>query len=208
MRKRLLSLFFLCLVPALGLTACDSGGSSGGEINNEFSLDVTPKGSSEGATAQALRDKTLEGFAFFYSGQKPNGEDAFGIYLSGSDSFDSPQEGLFGFLGALNTTRLGTGEYSVIEPEQGLSSGSFGGVFYEDLGGDFRNAPFHIPQEGTVELTTSNESEVSGTVTIPTAFSITYDLTATPPTIDTTEVQITGSFTAESVDSFAEFSTP
>lgn len=207
--RRLFSLPLLCLALFFGLTACDSGGSNGGGVNNEFSMDVTPKSSSSGSVnaKAALRDTTISGFSFFYSGQNSDGEDAFGLYLSGNESFDNPQQGLFGFF-ARNSRRPGTGSYNLVSLEQEFDSGNFIGVLYEDFGGDFRDAPFYVPQGGTVDLNTSNDDEVSGTVTIPTAYAITFDLTTTPATVDTTEVRIEGSFTAKNVDNFVPLATP
>ena len=204
-------LLFLALLPfVLSLTACDSGGSNDEdpEINNEFSLDVSPKeGSSGSATAKSFRDTTITGFSFFYSGQNSDGEDTFGLYLNGNGSFDNPQQGLFGFL-ARNSQRPDDGEYNLVKLKQGFDSGNFIGVLYEDFGGNFRDAPFYIPQGGTVTLNTSAEGEVRGTVTIPTAYAITFDLTSTPATVDTTEVSISGSFTAKNVENFVPLQTP
>ncbi len=197
----LLSLF-------VGLTACDSGGSNGGSVNNEFSLDVSPKGSSSGSSAaKALRDTTIEGFSFFYSGQNSDEEDAFGLYLSGNESFDNPRQGLFGFF-ARNSQRPDAGSYDLVKPEQGFDSGNFIGVVYEDLGDNFQDAPFYVPQGGTVDLSKSTGDEVSGTVNIPTAYAITYDLSTSPPSVDTTEVSISGSFTAKNVENFVSLPTP
>lgn len=214
--KRLLLLPLLCLALVFGLTACDSGGSNGDdteETNNEFSLNVTPKSStSESATAKALRDTTIEGFSFFFSGQDSDGDDAFAIYFNDSESFSNQnaQDGLFGFL-ARETLRPDEGTYDVDNPDVGLNSGSFVGVLYEDFGDDgFQDAPFYIPQGSNNSFTidTSNEDEVSGSVDIPNAFAITFDLSTTPASVDTTEVSITGSFTAKNVDDFAAFATP
>lgn len=208
-RVRSSQLLCLALLPLLiGLTACDSGGSNGDSIDNKFSLDISPKNSSSGSVAaKALRDKTLNGFSFFYSGQNEDGEDAFGLYLSGNESFDDPQQGLFGFF-ARNSLRPDNGQYNLATLEQGFASGNFVGVVYEDFGTDFRDEPFYIPQGGTIDLNTSTEDEVSGTVTIPTAYAITFDLTTTPATVDTTEVSISGSFTAKNVGNFVPLQTP
>lgn len=217
--KRLFSLPVLCLaiLPLLfGLTACDSGGSNGDdteEINNEFSLDVTPKSSSSaGATAKVLRDTTIEGFSFFFSGQDSDGDDAFAIYFNDSGSFSgqNAQDGLFGFL-ARETLRPDVGTYNLDNPDVGVNSNSFVGVLYEDFGDDgFQDAPFYIPQgtNNSFTINTSTEDEVSGSVDIPDAYAITFDLSTTPFTVDTTEVSIKGSFTAKNVDDFAPFATP
>lgn len=210
--KRLLSLPLLCLALSFGLTACDSGGSNDGEteIKNEFSLDVNPESSSaRSVTAKALRDTTIDGFSFFYSGENRQGEEVFGIYLSGNESFSSQsaQDGLFGFLARNSSELPDTGEHDIVTLEQGFDSGDFISVLFEDLGTDgFQDAPFYVPQGGTVEFSTSTEDEVSGNVNIPTAYAITVNTSA--GTLDTTEVSISGSFTAKSVDTFAPLTTP
>jgi len=210
---RVLCIAFLPLF--VGLAACDSGGSNGGSVDNEFSMDVSPKGSDSGSSAaKALRDTTIEGFSFFYAGQSSGGENVFGLYLSESESFDTPQQGLFGFF-VRNSQRPGAGSYNLVGPGQGLvgpgqgfDSGNFIGMVYEDFGDSFRDTPFYVPQEGTVDLSESTGDKVSGTVDIPTAYAITYDLSTSPPSADTTEVTITGSFTAKSVENFVSVPTP
>jgi hypothetical protein len=213
--RRLLSLPLLCLALFFGLTACDSGGSNGGdgnEVKNEFTLDVTPKSSSSGSTtAKALRDTTINGFSFFFSGQE-DGNDAFAIYFNDSGSFSNAQDGLYGFL-ARESLRadLGTGTFDLDNPEVGLNSSSFVGVLYEDFGDDgFRDAPFYVPQgnNNSFTINTSNEDEVSGSIDIPDAYALTFDLSGSSPSVDTTEVSISGSFTAKNVDNAAQFATP
>lgn len=213
--KRLLSrrFLYLALFPLLfGLTACDSGGSDGNdaEVQNEFSLEVDSKSSTSGNVAsKTRRDTTIDGFSFFYRGQNQRGDEIFGIYLSDNESFSSQNasNGLFGFL-ARNSSQLpNTEEHDIVKLEQGFDSGDFISVLYENLStSGFQDAPFYIPQGGTVEFSTSTEDEVSGTIDIPTAYAITPNTST--GTLDTTEVSISGSFTAKSTDGFAPLTTP
>lgn len=212
--RHLFSLRSICvaLLPLLFVfVACDSGGSNGGEteVNNEFTLNVSPKtNGSESATAKASRDTTIDGFSFFYTGQNQAGEEAFVIYLSGNDSFSpqNVQDGLFGFL-ARNSAQPSPGQYNMVDLDQGFDSGNFIGLLYEDFGTDgFQDAPYYVPQGGTVDLSTSAEDEVSGTIDIPTAYKITINVES--GTVDSTEVSLSGSFTAKSAEEFAPLQTP
>ncbi|MFB6271795.1 MAG: hypothetical protein ABEL51_02760 [Salinibacter sp.] len=189
------------------LGACDSGGANGGDVKNEFSLDITPSSSASGSfAAKAGRDTTINGFSFFYSGQNPNGKNVFGLYLSGNESFSpqSVQDGLYGFL-ARNSTRPSSGQYNLVGLKQGLDSGNFIGVLYEDFGRAYQDAPFYVPRSGTVRLDTSSPDKVTGSIDL-TAYAITFNTAA--GTVDSTLVDITGTFTAKNVEDFAPLQTP
>lgn len=187
--------------------ACDSGGTNGGDVNNEFSLNVTPSNEAPSSLlTKAGPDTTINGFSFFYDGQTSDGEEVFGIYLSGTESFSAQkaQTGLFGFL-ARNSSRPSPGPYDVVATNQGVESGSFIGVLYEDFGMDgFQDAPFYLPQNGTVTLDQSSTDEVAGSVDL-TAYEITL---TTDGTVDSTLVDISGNFTAKDVEEFAPLQTP
>ena len=77
MNRRLsLRLFCFALLSVFVLSACDSGGSNGGEtVNNEFSFDISPTAASQSVVAKADPDTTLSGFSFFYSGTDSEGDE-------------------------------------------------------------------------------------------------------------------------------------
>lgn len=190
------------------ISACDSGGSND-EESNEFSLQITTSTASAVAP-KAVSDTTIDGYSFFYSDQHPQtGEEVFSIYLSGNESFseEGAQEGLFGFL-ARNTTRPSEGTYDLVDLDQGIESGDFVGVLFEDYGSDgYEDRPFYVPTSGTVTLSQSSSDRVEGSVDLN-AHAISFDFSSPTPTVDTTEVDITGSFSARDVQKFANLATP
>lgn len=191
------------------ISACDSGGSNGDETTNEFSLTVTTTNSS-GAMAKAVSDTTIRGYSFFYAGQNPDtGEEVFSIYMSGNDSFSdqSAQDGLYGFL-ARQSSRPNAGEYDVVHLEQEIDSGNFIGVLFEDVGSSgSNNEPFYVPDGGTVTLTSSTSDRVEGRVDL-TAEAISFNFSGATASIDTTDVQISGEFSARNVEQFANLARP
>lgn len=197
-----LRILFIALLPvALVLQGCDSGGSSA-EVNNEFSLTIEPTSSS--ATApEAVSQETVNGFSFFYDAENPEtGEQVFGIYLSNNESFSSgnASQGLFGFV-ARASGRPGSGDYQFASGGS-LQPSQFVGFLYRDIA-NIQTAPFYVIESGTLNLQTSTDSEVAGMVD---AEGTAYTFTDSGFTQES--VTITGTFTAEDVDTFVNFSTP
>jgi len=208
-----LRLFALAVLTAFLFSACDSGGSNGdGTVNNEFSLDISPTAKSKAVVASQNPDTTISGYSFFYSGTNPDGEEAFAIYFTGGNSFSpqSVQQGLFGFIGR-NEVRssTGTGTFSFAGPDQGFDSGNFIGILFEDYGttNQFGTNPYYVPQSGEVTIDKSTSNEVKGSVDF-TAYKLQIDTTGATPVVDSTEVDITGSFAAKDVQQFAPLVTP
>lgn len=191
------------------LSACDSGGGNEDETTNEFKLDVTTSSSSE-ATAKAVSDTTIRGFSFFYAGEDPEtGQKIFSIYMSGNDSFSqqTAQEGLYGFL-ARNSSRPDAGDYDVVHLEEGIDSGDFIGVLFEEVSSNGSyDKPFYVPDSGTVTLTKSTSDRVEGRLDL-TAKAITFNFSGTTATVDTTDVQISGEFSARDVQQYASLVQP
>ncbi len=191
----------VALLPFLFVTACDSGGSNGGSVDNQFSLTIEPASSSE-ATVEAVQ-KELNGFSFFYEGENPNtGESAFGIYLSDNESFSeqSATDGLFGWV-ARSSDRPDSGSYNFTDqPNPGTTN--FVGFFYEDFE-NFQNKPWHVIESGTIQINESSGNKVSGSIE---ATGTTFTFTDGGVTEET--VTITGSFTAKDVETFVAFNNP
>lgn len=187
-------LFVSALV--LSLSACDSGGSNEEEsINNRFSLTVTENG---GGAAAKQATETLEGFSFFATGtDQETGEQGFAVYMSDDENFSQQNatSGLFGL--AVRLSGLpGTGSYSVTEDGSVLEGGSdFALVLYKDFGS--QSGTVYIANGGTIELTTSNNDRVEGTIDVQ-AEGFTFSGT----TGETVSATITGSFTAKNVSTF------
>lgn len=188
----------------LTLSACDLSSVTDELIDNTFSLSISPASNASSTLAhasQSVRDKTIDGYSFFYDDTNPEtNEQVFAVYFTGGDSFGSgTKSGLFGFL-ARNSDRPEAGRsYTVIQQDRGLDRTNFLGTLYEDFGnGDFQSAPYYLPTGGTVTIDESNDDEVAGSVDME-AFKITVDTTESPP-VDSTRVQITGDFTARDVN--------
>lgn len=198
-----LRIFYVALLPlALLLQGCDSGGASA-DINNEFTLAIEPA-SSNATASEAASQATVSGFSFFYDAENPEtGEQAFGIYLSNSQSFssESASQGLFGFV-ARASGRPGTGTYDFANGDSGLGASQFVGFLYENIA-NIQSAPFYVIESGTLTLEASSGSKVSGSID---ATATAYTFTNSGMTQET--VTITGSFTAKDVETFVSFATP
>lgn len=206
----LLPFFFL-------VTACDSGGSNEEEdINNSFSFSISPTSSSSSAEAvPKVSEKDLNGFSFFIDTQDIDEaeEQAFAIYFNNEESFseENATEGLFGFV-ARASTQPGTGSYTLTSGRDGEPpSSDFIGLLYEDMSAQSTGgAPFYVFESGTLELTTSNDNEVSGQITA-TATAFSYEGSGENLELTEEEVEITGNFTAENLNTyidFGQFATP
>lgn len=184
--------------------ACDSGGSSA-EVDNEFNLNIEPTGSSASAVANVeSARKAVNGFSFFFDAEHPEtGEQAFGIYFNDGQSFsaDGATQGLFGFVARLST-RPSTGTYTFASGNTGVQSSQFVGFLYEDFS-NIQSSPFYVIESGTLTLDTSTDERVAGSIDA-TGTSFTF----ANGSLEQETVNITGSFTAKSVDVFAGFGTP
>lgn len=188
----------------LFMAACDSGGSGGEEVNNEFTLDVTPTSSSSNAQVRAIEDKTLNGFSFFFDAENPEtGQQAFAIYLSNSESFSrqSATQGLFGWI-ARGSDRPGSGTYS-LKSGADFSGSAFAGVLWESFGGGGQSAPFYVIESGTLTLDASSDDRVAGSID---ATATAFSFTSSGATQES--VTLSGSFTAKGVDEFVSLSSP
>lgn len=200
---------YLVFIPLLvAFTACDSGGSNGGEedFNNEFSFTVTPSSGTE-ATTSKVSQKNLDGFSFFVDTDDIENaeEQAFAIYFSGSESFSQQNatQGLFGFV-ARQSTQPSPGEYTLTDGADGEPAPSdFIGFLYEDFQSQ-GSSPFYIVQSGTLTLSESNDSVVSGEITA-TAKAITIEGSGEDMQYTEEEVEITGEFKAENLDTYVPF---
>jgi hypothetical protein len=198
---RLLSLVLLSVL--FTLSACDVSSVTDELIDNTFSLTIAPTSSAEASLAspsKAARDKTVDGYSFFYDDTNPEtNEQVFAIYFTGGESLGGDAKGgLFGFL-ARNSDRPDTGSYTVVQQDQDLNRSNFVGALYEEFGsGDFQGAPYYLPTGGTVTIDESGSGEVAGSVDID-AFKVTVDTTESPA-VDSTRVEITGEFTARDVN--------
>lgn len=203
MHRSLSLLFTLALLPlVLVLSACDSGGSNDNAVNNEFTMTIEPESNSSSAAVEAQQEE-VSGFSFAVEGENPEtGQQAFGIYLSGEESFSeqSATDGLFGFL-ARSSGQPSAGSYSFTDDPSGIDEEDFVGVLYRDFD-NFQSAPFYVIESGTVTLETSSEDEVTGSVEASgTKF------TFTESTLEQEPVSITGEFSAKNVETFVPFST-
>lgn len=181
------------------VTACDSGGSNGGGIDNSFTLTIEPV-SSGGSAVESVQTE-LNGFSFFFDGKSPNsGRQVFGIYMGDEESFSkqSITDGLFGWV-ARAGDRPDAGSYNFTTTDSGISASQFVGFLAED----FTNpnaAPLYLIESGTLTIDTSSDDKVSGSI----------DATGTriAPQGGQQTVSITGTFTAENVEDFVAFSSP
>lgn len=204
-------LLALALVPLLLVfAACDSGGDEDEEHSNEFTLNVSSTSSSSALSPKSARDTTLTGFSFFYAGEDPEtGQHVFAIYLNGTENFSetSAQEGLYGFF-ARKSTQPSSGTYTVndMTETEDLDNSNFIGLIYEDMGTQQGSlmAPFYFSESGTITLDESSGNRVSGSLDIM-ADAFTIDTTGSTLAFDTTDVHITGSFSAQNVENFALF---
>lgn len=198
------SVFCLLLFASLAIAACDSGGSSG-DVNNQFDFSIQSASTSnaEVAKLESAR-KQVSGFSFFFDAEHPEtGEKAFGIYLSDSEAFsaDGATQGLFGFLARLSA-RPGPGTYSFTSGSSGVQSSQFVGLLYENFS-NIQNAPFYVVESGTLTVETSTETEVSGRVDATgTSYSFVNG------SVEQEAVEISGTFSAKSVETFVAFNTP
>lgn len=196
-------LLVLALLPfAFLVAACDSGGASEDGINNQFSFTITPTASSSTAF-QKQSQKDLDGYSFFVdAGDIAEVDDeAFVIYFNGNESFseDNATNGLFGFA-ARDAGQPETGSFSITDgSDETRSSSAFIAWLYEDLQ-NTQNAPYYLFQSGTLSLSTSNDEEVSGQLS---GTAIEYTVSASGLQTDT--VEVSGSFTAEDLDTYVPF---
>lgn len=185
----------LLLVP---LTACDSGGEQ--DINNEFSFTVQSLSPNSKTEAAALQTQEISGFSFFFDAENPmTSTQTFSIYLHGSESFSRQDatQGLFGFF-ARASERPEAGSYDFSNPDSILSTSRFHGILYEDFA-DPQNAPFYVINSGNLTIESSSSNRITGSI----------EVSGTSFAGDSQEaVSITGTFTAESVDTFVPLNTP
>lgn len=191
--------FLTVLSFAFVLAACDSGGSNS-EINNEFTLTISPTSSSSTSAVPKTTKKDLNGYSFFVNAEDVENVDekGFVIYFNGSDSFSEQNatQGLFGFL-ARNSGQPGTGEYSITNTS---TSSAFAGWLYEDLT-NRQNAPYYLIHDGSLSLSTSSDRKVAGSIS---GTATQYTFTSSGVSLDT--VNVSGSFTAKSLDKFVPYS--
>lgn len=192
----LLPLFFV-------ISACDSGGANEEEVNHEFSFEITPTSSSNTeAAVPKISEKDLNGYSFFVDTDdiEEADEQAFVIYFSGNESLSQQNatDGLFGFV-ARQSAQPESGEYTITDGSNGQPSPSeFIGLLDEDP--TTQSSPFYVIQNGTLDLSTSNDNEVSGTIT---GTATAYTFTNSEVTQDT--VEVSGSFTAKNLDTYVPF---
>jgi hypothetical protein len=190
------------------LSACDSSGPNDEpEINNEFSFTITPTSSSS-ATSPPSKEthKELNGVSFFVDTDDVEDvqEQAFAIYLSGGESSSQSNiaQGLFGFIGR-QSTQPEQGEYALADLSGTLSPTDFTGAIYEDAQniGTAEGAPYYLLRSGTLNLEESNDNVVSGTLT---ATATQFSIANSGTDFEVTEqaVEITGEFTAKSLDTY------
>jgi len=200
MRYTLSALLLFLLSLAIGLSACDSGGAEEDEVDNQFSFTIEPTSS---GSATVEQEEELNGHSFFVEAEdSETGEEVFAIYLNDEDSFsdESATQGLFGWIGR-DASRPGTGEYA-FNSDGETTNTRFGAIFWEDIQ-NTQTAPFYIIDSGTVTLSESSDGKVSGSVDASgRKLIITSSGTAEEP------VRISGSFTAEDVDTFVPLSGP
>lgn len=190
------------------LPACDSGGGNEPTIQNEFSFTVTPDQSSSTSAAvpKISGERVVNGFSFWVdSSNYPDeaSEDVFAVYFTGGDVFSKQEvtQGTFGILGRPQSGRPDTGTYDYIAERDAAPTSAFSGLMYENLS-DTQNEPYYILRNGTVEITTSTEDEVSGSFS-GSAWAITLNSSTGEVTRET--VQVSGSFTAAAGDEFIPY---
>ena len=188
----------LCVV----LSACDSGGSNGDSIDNEFSLTIDPV--SSGSSAELAQPESLNGFSFFYDAENPEtGEQVFAIYLNDEESFSSQsaQSGLFGLIGR-NSSRPSTGTYQ-LTGESDLAASDFAGALWKDIQGYQQGEPLYVLESGTLTLDASDGDRVAGSIDAQAT-----ELIFTDSGLEQNTVSIEGNFTAKDADTFVPLSGP
>jgi len=189
----------------LTLAACDSGGANNEEpLANEFSFNIAEvTSSSTSLLAKQQATTTLDGFSFFFEGDDPqSSDDLFVIYFTQEEalSTESASQGLFGFAVRYGQ-RPGTGTANFVS----LTSASeptddFGMMLFEDvesMGTDGGSFSWYLSDGGTLEVNTSNDDRVEGTISAE-AMRVSFNGSVS----DTTRVTIEGPFAARSADSF------
>jgi hypothetical protein len=193
----------LALLPVVfALAACDSGGSSEDDVNNQFSFTITPAPSSSN-TLQKQSPKDLNGYSFFVDTEDiaEVDDEAFVIYFSGNESFSEANatSGLFGFA-ARNSGQPETGSFDITDGLDGSGpSSKFLAWLYEDVE-NTQQTPHYFFQNGTLSLSTSSDEKVSGQLS---GTAIEYIPTASGVQTDT--VEISGSFSAKDLDTYVPF---
>lgn len=200
-----IALVLAALLPlCFAFVACDSSGSSGGDINNEFSLTIDPVSSGNSVEVAQSQPRSLNGFSFFYDAENPQtGEQAFAIYLNDAESFSSrnAQSGLFGIIGRASS-RPGTGTYQLARGSDLLAS-EFTGVLWEDIENYQEGAPLYVFESGTLTLDESSGNKVAGSIDARAT-----ELRFTSSGVEEQTVSIEGQFTAKDAETFVPFSGP
>jgi len=189
----------IALFPFLFVTACDSGGSND-SVDNQFSLTIEPT-SSSGTTVE--QQEEVSGFSFFVDAEDTETEEeAFAIYMDNEESFstESASQGLFGWI-AWDASQPGTGEYN-FNSDGEVTENGFAAVLWKDVQ-NTQAAPFYVVEGGTLTLSESSDDKVVGSVD-----ATGTKVTITPSGASEEPVTITGSFTAENIDTFVELSGP
>lgn len=209
-RQRLRFLLSLCLVGLLTVTlvSCDSDGGNedtGPTFQNNFSFEVT-EGSSSSTTVEGDRT-TLEGFSFFFTGTDPeSGDEIFVVYFTEEDEIGeaSAQQDLFGFL-VRERLRPRTGTYNLVSFESDPDLQTDMGMMLIQNIGEFGmeggSYGWYLGEAGTVEVTRSSDDRVDATIRAD-AKRVSFSET----TVDTTQVEVTGQFSAQGAESFVGFS--
>lgn len=197
----------IALLPLLFIfLACDSGGSSGGDVDNQFTFTIEPTSSSSASDnasngTAVKRQEEVSGFSFFVEGEDSDTEEeVFAVYLSDEESFstESASQGLFGWI-ALDASRPGTGEYSFGTE---VTPNTFAAVLWQDVQ-NVQASPFYVIEEGTLTLSESSDEKVAGSID-----ASGKKVTFTSSGASEEAVDISGSFTAEDIDTFVELSRP
>jgi len=189
----------IALFPVLFVIACDSGGSND-SVDNQFSLTIEPT-SSSGTTVE--QQEEVSGFSFFVDAEDTETEEeAFAIYMDNEESFstESASQGLFGWI-AWDASQPGTGEYN-FNSDGEVTENGFAAVLWKDVQ-NTQAAPFYVVEGGTLTLSESSDDKVVGSVD-----ATGTKVTITPSGASEEPVTITGSFTAENIDTFVELSGP
>lgn len=193
--RRIFGLPLLLLAPLfLTVTACDSGGNSSNDVDdqpfldNAFSLTVTDS---------TGKSKTLDGFGYFATGQDPDsGIEGFVLYFVDEEEFseNDASNGLFG-IAVRNAARPGIGQYSASDDDQRFEDGSsFFMVLYENLG--TQSGTIYSVTDGNINVTRSESDRVDGDMNLQaSAFTFDDGGSELPVTIE-------GSFRAPGVSSF------
>lgn len=194
-------------------SACDSGGSNDAtELNNEFSLTISPSSqSNSGVPSSKDAPEELNGVSFFVDTENIEEvqEQSFAIYLSGGETSSQSNiaQGLFGFLGR-QSTRPEEGTYTLADLQGTSSATNFIGAVYEDVQNisSAQGAPIYFIKGGTLDLQESNDNEVSGTLTATaTEYTFTTNDSEVGFEVVKESVDITGNFTAKNLNAYVPF---